>query len=72
MSPQHPEYWKQMNYQAALDYILSFADYERAPRSAVIFDLRRMEMLLEKLGSPERRARSIQVAGTRVREAPPP
>jgi len=54
-----------MSYQAALDYILSFADYERAPRSALIFDLRRMEMLLEKLGSPERRARSIQVAGTK-------
>lgn len=54
-----------MNYQAALDYILSFTDYERASRSALIFDLRRMEMLLEKLGSPERRARSIQVAGTK-------
>lgn len=65
MSPQHPEYWKQMNYQAALDYILSFADYERTPRSALIFDLRRMEMLLEKLGNPERRARSIHVAGTK-------
>lgn len=56
---------EQMNYQAALDYILSFADYERAPRSALIFDLRRMEMLLEKLGSPEGGARSIHVAGTK-------
>jgi len=54
-----------MNYQAALDYILSFADYERAPRSALVFDLRRVEMLLGKLGNPERRARSIQVAGTK-------
>jgi dihydrofolate synthase/folylpolyglutamate synthase len=54
-----------MNYQAALDYILSFADYERAPRSAVVFDLRRMEMLLERLGNPEAGAIPIQVAGTK-------
>jgi len=54
-----------MDYQAALDYILSFADYERLPRSAVVFDLRRMEMLLEKLGNPQHRARSIHVAGTK-------
>jgi dihydrofolate synthase/folylpolyglutamate synthase len=54
-----------VNYQAALDYILNFADYERLPRSAVVFDLRRMEMLLEKLGNPQDRARSIHVAGTK-------
>jgi dihydrofolate synthase/folylpolyglutamate synthase len=54
-----------MNYQAALDYVLSFADYERASRSAVVFDLRRMEMLLEKLGNPERRAIPLHVAGTK-------
>jgi len=54
-----------MNYQAALDYILSFADYERESRSAVIFDLRRMEMLLEKLGNPQVGAIPIQVAGTK-------
>ena len=54
-----------MNYQAALDYILSFADYERLPRSAVIFDLRRMDMLLEKLGNPQVGATPIHVAGTK-------
>ena len=54
-----------MDYQAALDYILSFADYERLSRSAVVFDLRRMEMLLENLGNPQHRARSIHVAGTK-------
>jgi dihydrofolate synthase/folylpolyglutamate synthase len=54
-----------MDYQAALDYILSFADYERAPRSAVVFDLRRMEMLLEKLGNPQLGAIPIHVAGTK-------
>ena len=56
---------RQMNYQAALDYILSFADYERASRSALVFDLRRMEMLLERLGNPEAGAMPIQVAGTK-------
>jgi len=54
-----------MNYQAALDYILSFADYERDSRSALIFDLRRMEMLLGELGNPEGGAIPIQVAGTK-------
>jgi len=54
-----------VNYQAALDYILSFADYERAPRSAVVFDLRRMDMLLEKLGNPHIGAIPIHVAGTK-------
>jgi dihydrofolate synthase/folylpolyglutamate synthase len=54
-----------MNYQAALDYILSFADYEREPRSAVVFDLRRMEMLLEKMGNPHLGAIPIHVAGTK-------
>jgi dihydrofolate synthase/folylpolyglutamate synthase len=60
-----PLFEKLMNYQAALDYILSFADYERAPRSAVVFDLRRMEMLLEKLGNPQLGATPIHVAGTK-------
>ena len=54
-----------MDYQAALDYILSFADYERMPRSALVFDLRRIEVLLEKLGNPHQAARSIHVAGTK-------
>lgn len=54
-----------MDYQTALDYILSFADYERLPRSALVFDLRRVEMLLERLGNPQRVAKSIHVAGTK-------
>ena len=54
-----------MNYQTALDYILSFADYERLPRSALVFDLRRMESLLERLGNPQEAAKSIHVAGTK-------
>lgn len=54
-----------LRYQAALDYILSFADYERAPRSSVVFDLRRVEELLQRLGNPHLAARSIHVAGTK-------
>lgn len=54
-----------MDYPAALDYILSFADYERAPRSTLVFDLRRIQMLLERLGNPQEKARSIHIAGTK-------
>jgi dihydrofolate synthase/folylpolyglutamate synthase len=39
--------------------------YERLPRSALVFDLRRIEMLLERLGSPQEAAKSIHVAGTK-------
>jgi hypothetical protein len=52
-----------MDFKAAVDYILSFADYERMPRSAVVFDLRRMERLLVRLGKPQMRpGRSISPA----------
>jgi len=54
-----------MDYRSALDYILRFADYERLPRSAVVFDLRRVELLLEKLGKPQDAARSVHIAGTK-------
>ncbi len=58
-----------MDYQAALEYILSFSDFERSPAivySAANFDLRRMEELLERLRNPHQRARSIEVAGYRI------
>jgi dihydrofolate synthase/folylpolyglutamate synthase len=54
-----------MNYQEALEYILRFADYERLPRSGVVWDLSRIERLLERLGNPQHVARSIHVAGTK-------
>ncbi len=57
-----------MNYQAALEYILSFTDYEKSPAvlySAPSFDLRRMEELLEPLGNPHLAARAVHVAGTK-------
>jgi len=52
-------------YRQALDYILSFADYERMSRSAVVFDLGRMEALLKRLGRPHLAARSVHIAGTK-------
>ena len=55
----------QRDYQTALDYVLSFADYERAFRSAVVFDISRIEALLKRLGKPQQAARSVHVAGTK-------
>ncbi len=54
-----------MDYRTALDYVLSFADYERVPRSALVFDLRRIELLLERVGNPQQPARAVHVAGTK-------
>lgn len=54
-----------MNYQAALDYVLSFADYERLSRSAVVFDIARIEALLKRLGDPHKEAKSVHIAGTK-------
>ncbi len=54
-----------MDFTAAVDYVLSFADYERMPRSAVVFDLRRMEQLLARMGNPQDSARSVHIAGTK-------
>lgn len=53
------------DYQAAIDYILSFADYERTSRSSAIFDTSRIEALLERLGKPHLAAESVHIAGTK-------
>lgn len=57
----------EMEYRAALDYILSFTDYERWPGFgyAARFDLRRMEDLLRRLGSPHQGVRTVHVAGSK-------
>ena len=47
-----------MDYKEALEYLLRFADYERLPRSGIVWDLRRMERLLEGLGNPQHAART--------------
>jgi len=54
-----------MNYKEALEYILRFADYERLPRSGVVWDLSRVERLLERLGNPQHAAKTVHVAGTK-------
>ena len=54
-----------MNYQEALEYILRFADYERLPRSGIVWDVKRIERLLERMGKPQHTARSVHVAGTK-------
>jgi len=54
------------SYQQALDYLYSFIDYEtmHVPRSAVNYDLRRVEELLFRLGNPHLAAKSVHIAGT--------
>ncbi len=57
-----------MNYAAALQYLDSFVDFERqSPGKAgrTDFTLERIEQLAEKLGHPERRFRSVHIAGTK-------
>ena len=54
-----------MNYRESLDYILRFADYERLPRAGIVWDLKRIERLLERLGNPHLSARTVHVAGTK-------
>ncbi|MBI4303423.1 MAG: hypothetical protein HY665_03690, partial [Chloroflexi bacterium] len=60
---------KQVNVrcQQALDYIYSFVDYEKEPRlrDAVLYDLRRMDELLGRLGNPHLAAKTVHVAGTK-------
>ncbi len=56
-----------MNYQAAVAFLLSFADYERWPGFAYAarFDLRRMEELLALLGDPHLKPKTIHIAGSK-------
>ncbi len=57
-----------LTYEAALDYIYRFTDYEQksatryAPEN---FDLARMERLLAQLGNPHREFSCVHVAGTK-------
>lgn len=54
-----------MNYQESLDYVLRFADYERLPRAGIVWDLKRIERLLQRVGNPHLTARTVHVAGTK-------
>jgi dihydrofolate synthase / folylpolyglutamate synthase len=53
--------------QAALDYIYSFVDYEtqRRPRDAASYDLRRMDLILQRLDNPHLKVRSVHIAGSK-------
>lgn len=57
-----------LDYQAALDYILGFTDYEKIPGilyTSSNYDLRRMEEILRWLGDPHLAAKSVHIAGTK-------
>jgi dihydrofolate synthase/folylpolyglutamate synthase len=54
-----------MDYKTALEYVLRFADYERLPRSGIVWDIKRIERLLGRLGNPHNYAKSVHVAGTK-------
>ena len=54
-------------YQQALDWIDSYTDYEKTPvpHAAANYDLRRVDELLEQLGNPHLKAKSVHIAGTK-------
>ncbi len=57
-----------MDYSQAIEYVLSFADWERAPAQAFApanFDLRRVHSLLARLGNPHLGRRTIHIAGSK-------
>ena len=58
-----------MDYRESINHLLSLVDHERrqpvAPRQKQIFDLGRMESFLDLLGSPQRSAPTIHIAGTK-------
>ena len=58
-----------MTYPDAIDLLLSMVDHERSqptgPRQKAIFDLGRMERLLQRLGGPHNASPVVHVAGTK-------
>jgi dihydrofolate synthase/folylpolyglutamate synthase len=57
-----------MDYFRAVDYVLGFTDWERAPAQAFAaakFDLRRVQSLLTRLGNPHLGRQTIHVAGSK-------
>ncbi len=57
-----------MDYPQAVEYVLSFADWERAPAQAFAaanYDLRRVHSLLARLGDPHLGRRTIHIAGSK-------
>jgi len=57
-----------LSYREALNYLYSLTNYEMKAASAYapqFFDLRRVQRLLDALGNPERRFKSLHIAGTK-------
>ena len=57
-----------MNYSQAEDYLNSFVNYEQIPGISYAqpgYDLRHVEELLNRMGSPQLAARTIHIAGTK-------
>ncbi len=54
-------------YQQALDYIYSFIDYEKRdlPRDKSRYDIRRIKELLNRLGNPHLKAKTVHIAGSK-------
>ncbi len=53
-------------FQQALDYIYSFIDYERqVPRVRQTWDIRRVEDLLNRLGNPHLKSKTVHIAGSK-------
>jgi len=57
-----------LNYQAALDYLYSFINYEKIGMAAITaanYNLERVGYLLEELGNPQYKYPAIVIAGTK-------
>ena len=56
-------------YREAEDYLNTFTDYERMERGVEypedLFDLRRIERLLDRVGNPQAGLNGIHIAGTK-------
>jgi len=58
-----------VDYRQSIARLLTLVDHERnkvtGPRQKAIYDLSRMEVLLERLGDPQRQVPAVHIAGTK-------
>ena len=58
-----------MDYTQSISRLINLVDHERntvtGPRQKSIYDLGRMEALLERLGSPQHQIPAVHIAGTK-------
>ena len=58
-----------MEYAESIDRLLTLVDHERTspigPRQKLVYDLRRVEALLDRLGNPHLKVPTVHVAGTK-------